>query len=438
MNKKIVMLTAGVALATVSFAQKSKINEASKELDNIEVAKIKKDEAAITTSLQKAKEAINLAVNDESTKANAKAWFTKAAVYMAMQENPQTNADKPYKEGIVALNKAIELDKKYASDDKAISLLANGAFYYYNDGIAAYNESGSESKYEDAYNNFKAGADLTGADKDKRFATMPIVDTIRAQSKMFMGYTSFYGGKFDRAIPLLLEAKASPYLSKEPNVYLVLAQAYEKTGKAADQLATLQEAKQKFPEDKNVSNAELNYFIASGKEGEMTAKLEEAAAKEPNNPELPFNLGIVYEGMANPKGGAAPPKNAAELNTKAEAAYSKALALASDNANYNYQFGAFYYNQAANLNTQMNNLGSSKSEQQQYNTLLKQRDDLFAKALPLLEKSRQAFSTREGKLTTGEHGFYRQSLEALSRIYAIQDKLDKSGEMKKKLNSLPE
>lgn len=434
MNKKIVMLTAGVALATVSFAQKSKINEAAKELDNIEVAKIKKDEAAITASLQKAKDAINLAVNDESTKTNAKAWFTKASVYMAMQENAQTNADKPFKEGVAALNKAIELDKKYATDNQAISLLANGAFHYYNEGIATYNES----KYEDSYNSFKAGSEMIGADKDKRFAAMPIVDTIRAQSRMFMGYTSFYGEKYDRAIPLLNEAKTSPYLSKEPNVYLVLAQAYEKTGKAADQLATLQDAKQKFPEDKNVANAELNYYITSGKESEMTNKLEEAVAKEPNNPELSFNLGIVYEGMANPKGGAAPPANVAELNTKAEAAYAKALALAPDNGNYNYQFGAFYYNQAATLNTNMNNLGSSKSEQAQYNTLLKKRDDLFTKALPLLEKSKDAFAAREGKLTTGEHAFYRQSLDALSKIYAIQDKLDKAGEMKKKLNSLPE
>lgn len=434
MNKKIVMLTAGVALATVSFAQKSKINEAAKELDNIEIAKIKKDDAAITASLLKAKDAINLAVNDESTKANAKAWFTKAVVYMAMQENQQTNADKPFKEGLAALNKAIELDKKYATDNQATSLLANGSFYYYNDGIATYNES----KYEDAYNNFKAGSELTGADKDKRFAATPMVDTIRAQSRMFMGYTSFYAEQYERAIPLLLEAKASPYLSKEPNVYLVLAQAYEKTGKTADQVATLQEAKQKFPEDKNVANAELNYYISSGKEVEMTKKLEEAAAKEPGNPELVFNLGIVYEGMANPKGGAAPPANAAELNSKSEAAYGKALALAPDNANYNYQFGAFYYNQAAILNTNMNNLGSSKSEQQQYNTMLKKRDELFAKALPLLEKSKDGFGAREGKLTTTEHGFYRQSLDALSKIYAIQDKLDKAGEMKKKLNSLPE
>ncbi len=54
------------------------------------------------------------------------------------------------------------------------------------------------------------------------------------------------------------------------------------------------------------------------------------------------------------------------------------------------------------------------------------------------KKSKDLFATREGKLTTSEHGFYRQSLDALSKIYAIQDKLDKAGEMKKKLNSLPE
>jgi hypothetical protein len=432
MNKKILFLAAGMVMASASFAQKEKLKEAGKELEKAITAKEKNDGAAEIAAYQKAKEAIDAAVNDPTTKDNGKTWFTKAAIYMGMQENQQLNADHPYKEGISALKKAFELDQKLQSEEKVPNMLANGAFYYYNQGIQTYNNS----KYGEAYNLFKSGAELLGQDKDKRFALIPVVDTIRAQSKMFMGYTSFYDEKFDVAVPLLNEAKGSPYLTGQTDIYIVLSQAYEKQGKSAEQLAVLQEAKAKFPGDKNIANAEINYFITSGKQDEVTKKLEEEIAKDPSNPELQINLGIIYAGMARPSGGAAPPANAAELHAKAEAAYKKAAELAPENATYQYQLGAYYFNQAADLNTVMNNLGTGKADQQKYNQLLVQRNALFTQALPLLEKSRSLFASRENKLKGEENKYYFDSLTALKEIYTIQDQLDKAKEIREKMNSM--
>lgn len=427
MNKKIVILSLGIAVSGASYGQKAKINEAIKELDKVAEARIKKDVAAETAAYQKAKAAIDQAVRDESTKENAKAWFTRAAVYVGMQDNVELSESDPYKEGAEALKKAIELDKKYDKDPQAINLLANSAFFYYNEGIQTYNNS----KYSEAYKLFDEGISLVGPDKDKRFILLPVIDTIRAQSKMYMGFTSYYSGAYDQSIPLLKEAKASPYLDREANVYLVLAQAYEQQGKTAEQVALLKEGKAKFPNDKNIANAELNYYIKSGKQEEMTAKLEEAIAKDPENPDLVFNLGIIYEGMVKNN-----PAEASVFSEKAEAAYKKALALAPDNANYHYQYGALYYNKAAELNGVMNDLGVGKADQLKYNELLKERDGLFAKALPLLEKGKDLYSAKEKNLSGEEKSFYRQSLEALSKIYSIQDRLDEAGAVKKKLSSM--
>jgi len=444
MNKKTLMLLTGIVISSGVFAQKAKLNEAIKELEKSQdetrtMSKLPEEsplflkaQANQKEALLKAKAAIDLAAADAATKDNAKTWFTKAGIYVGLQGVEGLNADKPFKEGAAAYNKAVEMDKKLASDEQVPNLLANIGFNYFNDGIQTYNNS----KYQDAYQSFKDGVAFLGSDKDKRFASMPMVDTIRAQSKMFMGYTAYYADNYTDAVAMLNEAKSSPYLAGESNVYLLLAQAYEKQGNKEAQLATLKEAKQKFPNDKNIANAELNYFISSGKQEEMTAKLEEAIVKEPSNPELYVNLGIIYAGIANPPKGTAAPANAAELRTKAEAAYKKAAELAPENGSYNYQLGAFYFNQGADINGQMNNLGTSKADLAKYNVLLKERDELFAKSLPGLEKSKDLFGANEKKLNSEQRKFYWDGLNALRQVYVIQDSLDKAKAIKEKMNSL--
>ena len=429
MNKKMLFLATGMMAASLSYAQKDKLKEAEKELKKaVESSRDKKAEDA-TAAYQKAKAAVDLAAANPETSNNAKTWFTKAGIYIGMQENEKLNADNPYREGIVALKKAFELDKKLSADQEAVSVTANGAYYSYNDGINVYNNS----KFGEAYELFKAGSELLGADKDKRFILIPDVDTIRAKSRMFMGYTAFYDDKPAVAVPLLEEAKSSPYILNSADVYMELSRAYEKLGNKEKQLATLKEGRQKFPDDKNLSAMEVNYALSSGNQSEAITKVEESIAKDPSNPDLQLNLGILYATLARPLGGAAPPANAKEYSDKAEAAYKKAVSLASDNAVYHYQLGAFYFNQAADLNTHMNNLGTGKEDQKKYNEMLKQRDVLFSQSLPSLEKAKELFGAKKNNLKGEEGKFYVNSLTALKEIYNRTDQTDKVAEVKKLL-----
>jgi hypothetical protein len=439
MNKKMLFLSAGIMMATVSFAQKDKLKEASKELEKATTsAKEKPDEAA--AAYQKGKAAIDAAVSHADTKDKPETWLTKAGIYIGMQENPKLNADNPYREGIAALKKAIELNKKLESDQQVVNLLANGAFYSYNDGINTYNKS----KFPEAYALFKDGQELLGPDKDKRFILMPVIDTIRAQSRMFMGLVSYYDSdngkntsKINDAITVLEPLKNSAYLSPDylANIYIVLAQSYEKKGDKEKQLAAIKEAKQKFPNDQNIDALEVNYALEHGTQGDAIKKMEDAIVKNPSNPELQLNLGILYATLAKPAGGAAPPANAAEYRKSAEAAYQKAISMAPDNGTYNYQLGSYYFNQAADIITVMNNLGNSKEDQRQYTELNKQKDDLFAKALPPLEKSRGLFEAK-GKLGAEEQKSYYNCLTGLKEIYVRMDQTDKAAEIRTKINAL--
>jgi len=424
--KKILCIGVLASLNAFSYAQKAKINEAGRELDNATKAQVLQKTDEETAALQKAKAAIDAAVANPDTKDNAKAWYTKAAVYIAMQENESLKTGNPYAAGVEALKKCFALDKKYATDPESVPVIIRGAYYAFNDGVNAYNSS----QFEPSLKAMGDALFLLGPDKDKRFSAQPAADTIRAQAKMISGYDAFYSGKNEDAIAFLKEASQSPYLGNQPNVYLVLAQAYEKAGNKEQQLAVLEEGKKKYPAEENLANAELNYYITSGKQDEAIKKLEDAVAKDPNNPDLIFNLGIVYDGIAHPKGGKAP-VNAADYSQKAEDALQKALALAPEKSSYNFQLGAHYYNQAAEINTVMNNM----EDQAKYNALLKQRDGLFAKALPLLEKSKSLYAA-EGKLSAEDRNLYVQNLQALAKIYAIQNKLDEAKAVTDTLNNL--
>src|SRR5205814_1538236 len=110
----------------------------------------------------------------------------------------------------------------------------------------------------------------------------------------------------------------------------------------------------------------------------LVKKLEEAAAKEPENAEIQFNLATTYlEAMRQKE---KKPANMTEHAAKTEAAFQRALKLAPDNAGYNYSFGTFYYFQTAEVIEKMNSLGTSAGEQKKYDELKASLDGLFTKS----------------------------------------------------------
>ncbi|MFT4062171.1 MAG: tetratricopeptide repeat protein [Edaphocola sp.] len=432
MNKHIFLLSTGLLLAGGALAQKDKLKDAAKELDKAILFQQTKKNADAVTSLKNAKEAIDAASENAETNTKAETWTTKAGIYMAMQQEEQLNQDKPYKTAIAALRKAFEIDKKLESDPKVVSLLANAVFYSFNDGIHVYNAS----QYADAFALFQQARQLAGPDKDKRFVLMPIIDTVRAQSSMFMAYTAYYDKKPDVAISELEEAKKSPYLANHTaNMYLVLIQAYAQKGDKEKQLAAIKEARAKFPEDKNIEALELNYALQSGSQKEAIEKMEQAIAKNPSNPELYMNLGILYNTLAKPATGN-PPANAQEYRDKAEAAYKKTVELSPENATYNFQLGTFYFNQAADLINAINQLGMSKEDEKKAAAMDKQKTQLFVRALPYLEKSRSILQPQKDSLKGEAFKTYVNTLTGLKEIYNRMDQEEKAGEVRKLLNEL--
>lgn len=406
------------------FAQKNMVREANRELSAFEAAKTANKITEQTTALSKAKTAIDAASQDASTSGDYKTWLIKAQVYLNMQSTETLANGSPYLEGAAALNKALELNPKLENDNDYINLSYQSAVHYFNSGVNFYNDS----KFQESYESLNQVMHFIGREENKKFKKYP-VDTIRAQSQMLEAYDAYYLDKNDEAISLLKNVVKSPYLENTAGAYLLLVQAYEKKKDSKNQLAILEEALKKYPSDQNLKNAHLNYLIQSGD----FKTLEEQANADPNNVELAFNMGILYQELGMPKDGKAPKDSEANL-AKAEKYYKKVIETESNNGIYSYQLGAFYFNQAVNLAKYMNDLPIS--EQAKYEKAKKEAEGFYEKALPYLEKARSIFNRDKRNLTNDEKRFQFQTLQALSELYARQNKLEKSEEVKKEMKEV--
>lgn len=378
---------------------------------------------------EEAKENIDKAMASPDSKEKPKTLFAKAAVYSALQDNDKYKATAPYKEALQALFKLNEVKPDYEKANVDQLLLRNG-FIAYNEGAKAYNDK----KYAESAELMKSVVKIH--DMGKRFEKNPFaktMDTISAEADLSIANSAYYSNNLGEAIPLLMKVKKDN-IRMSASVYECLIDAYNRQKDNANALSMIEEARKAYPTDVTIRNYELNYYIQTGKMDDLVKKLEDAGKSEPNNSDIQFNIATTYLSLANPKDGKKP-ANAAEYVSKSESAFQAAIKIAPDNAAYNYNFGALFFNQATEINEQMNTLGTSAAETKKYDELKAKRDATFGKALPYLEKSYSVLSA-QADLKNEDQKTYKSTLLALNRIYAIQNKMDKAAEMNKKAESL--
>jgi len=419
--KKIVLLALSCSLAGVAIAQKSQVKAAEKFLGD--------------KNYESARTAIESAVNDETTKNLARTWYIRSTVYLAIQQEPANEGKDFYKEAGKSLKKLISIQSDYEKEDINNKLFAV-AIYNFNDGLAAF----QSSKYDISYLNFGEVVDIFNLENGKRFGTMKGFDTMARQSALYQGYSAYYSKNYDAAIPVLEKAKKDPVVVNH-NIYLMLAEMYGLKKDATNQQQTLAEGRKAYPTEKSLMNAELNFYIQSGKFSDLVTKLEDAIKLDPQNAELYFIMGTAYDQMANPKdkdNDLPKPANFNELFAKSETAYKGAIGVDANHADANYNLGALYFNRGVIINEQMNVLAekSSPANDKKYEVLKKERTEWFGKALPYLEKTITIFDPKAASLTGEDKQTYSNALISAMNIYARMNNAEKNKEAKKKLEAL--
>ena len=379
---------------------------------------------------------INQAAQDPSTKDKPKTWNTMGDIYLQMMMDPKYADRMPYKDAAKAYMKVSELDPAYEKDEVTQKLSA-AAIGYYNDAIKA----SQANKYDEAID---LAVNVNKIFALKRFAANKSADTIAAVSKQIQAYSYYNQKKYPEAIAAFNELKGSPVYksindkSGSPsNMYILLANMYNETGKTAEQLAIIEEGRKVYPNDPNLIREELNYYIITKQEDILLKKLEDAAAKDPSNVDIQYRLANIYNGIALPnKEGVTAPANSKELIVKAEEAYKKAIAADPNNPEYNFNYGLLFYNQAVQTTMAMNAIeGSDAASMKKYDALKATRDAQFKQALPYIEKANSVLDAKASSLNDQDKQIYINTLRGLQEIYAKLGQAEKSSEMKKKLDA---
>jgi tetratricopeptide (TPR) repeat protein len=351
-NFKIVLLLIGTLfILQNTFAQKGKIASAQLSLDEGKVLDAKKD--------------IDAALMDAEVQKMSKAWVVKGNVYSNIYEtklyypqNPKCLFDSKD-----AFMKALELELNPKKHKDIYSPLNTLYGYLFNEGFERFNGK----KYDDAYTHFKASMEINEFLFSKGFASALDTNAIFATAMAGVNIN-----KTEEIVPLLERLVAMDY--DNAAVFETLAQWYEIKGNKEALSAILTKGLKKYPANKNLQIYELNATLDSGELESSIEKFKTAAENDPKNASILFNLAVLYDKAGNIE--------------KTIETYERAIAVKSDYGDAYFNLGVLFFNQGVELNKKMNAIDEKDDKDgKKYEALKKQRDDIFAKSLPFLEKA---------------------------------------------------
>jgi tetratricopeptide (TPR) repeat protein len=367
--------------------------------------------------LLEAKKYIDLAIENEETSVKAKTWANRAEIYMNLynSKDPKAadNKDAFFDEAFKAYSKAVKLDDKdnYPQAKQGVKICAIIAG---NSGIELF----KTEKYAEALNRFEKAIQIN--------ESLEKIDTNAIYNAALSAERS---KNYDKAIQYFQRAIDIKYGGNEdgPLLYNLLADCYSKKGDKEGYIATVQKGRAAYSNDKQLILSELNYFIESGKYKEAITNLELAIAKEPNNEIFPFNIGVIYDNLANPGPDKPAPaeKEFNEFIDKAETAYKKALEINPSYFDALYNIGALYFNRAVKQSEIVNNI----KDNNKYKIESAKVDEIFKKSLPFLEKGEE--------IRTNDFETYKSLVSTLQKLYLMTEQTQKSIDCKNRLAGGP-
>jgi tetratricopeptide (TPR) repeat protein len=388
MKKLILTLTAIVTISSV-FAQRNKVVAAW----DYEKAFLKWGKC---TDLKKGLDAINSAIENEKTKAEAKTWFYRGNLYFnllvskdknckALEADALTKCTDSYFKTLV-LNfedpelKKLDLDKeedlmKFAGAMQNQSPIENPEYTgkiimmkfpglaseYANKGIKEF----TAKDYKASQKSF--GKSLMLGSFSGRMDTMVMYNTALA---------SEYAEDYDAAKELydgLIKLKYNVD-NNGPNLYAAMAKIYNKEGDEEKAMEYIKKGREAYPNNNNLLVSELDYYLRTGNHAEAIDNLDIAIAADPNNATYYFARGSVYDNLKH--------------TDKAVADYKKAIEIQPEYFDANFNLGAFYYNMAADKINEANKLPLDATKK--YNALKAEAKNDFASAVPYIEAANKA------------------------------------------------
>ncbi len=388
--KKLTLIVAMACLATAGYAQKSKIANAKNNL--------------ILMRYDEAKAAIDEAIANEKT-ANFAGTYTMAAdVYGKLAANGKDTAG--IEKAKMYIEKAMELDAKGDAKGKGIGkfqkdIKESCATLAGNAEQSAHNDWGAK-KFRSSMNNFKV---VIWANERKVDQYNMISDSLTFYN---LAQAAWLSEEYQTSADYFMKAFETKY---EPQKSLIFAsQCYEKLNNNEKREAVLKTGFENYPDDKDILNTLINYYITTEKNNEALAYLNEAIKKDPKNPQFYYARAYLNEKLDQ---------------SLAVADYQKAISMDENYFNAIVRLGELHIEIGNKMKSDAT--ADSKISQAKYDELMNNAKNEYKKSISYLERS----------ITLTESGEIKKLiyLELKSLYYQIGD-YTKSQEMADKANAL--
>jgi len=313
--------------------------------------------------LANAKASIDKASEHEKTINDPKAWYYKGKIYEAIANDPVLG--KQYQDAakiaFESLEKAKKLDEtsakpgKFKKDIEEEWNSAPFAIAIQNAGIVAY----QNKKYDEAYNYFTMYQSVKSTD------TLGYVYA----AQMALAENDYKKAKDTYVKGIEKTGYTTPEILNNL-IYIYKSVESEKDLNKALEIAQM--GRTKYSGNPIFLAQEIDILEKTGKLNEAVAKQEALVQKYPNKAENLLVMGSLYEKV-----------NEIE---KAKDAYTKALALAPNSFEANFNLGALYYNPAVEIMKEVRNMGTTEYNQKGKQKEAKAKETLRL-AMPYFEKA---------------------------------------------------
>jgi tetratricopeptide (TPR) repeat protein len=347
--KKIVFLLALAITATSMMAQRMERTNAYNYNRNGEY--------------DKAREAIDKAIEHERTIGDATTWMYRGIIYLNIYLNEDFKHldDQALEKANVSLKKAIELDDRDRLN-QAVEILpriqAIGQLYF-EEAVEAFNISDYDGATDYFIKSFKVAEGIGMVD------TLALVNAAMAAAR---------GDLYQRSIDLYNQVLGIGVIEAE--VYRNLAVAYRGLENREKMMEYIDKGRELFPTDPGLLLEEINAHLAVGEGDKVVDDLKLLVEQDPENYTIYFVLGTIYGDETNP--------NLFDVNV-AENYYKEAIEIEPDYYDAIYNLGALYINESNKIQVVANDLPLNATKE--YEKLTGEANVIIRRALPYLERA---------------------------------------------------
>lgn len=360
--KKVMILLAVVLTANVMMGQKKDRTDAYMYNKNQQYEKA-------MTSIEKCinhEQFLGMKPNDQ-----AQAWLYRAAIYQnIIQSGDEALMAKAPNALEIVYESLMNCMKNhdFLEDNKQeiYQRVGNVMNTYYTKGADDYNTG----KFGEAAPMFKKAYDIAksmGSPDANEMLNFAATSALRAED-------------YNTALEYFTEVKNNGADNVE--IYKHLAACYNGLGNADQAMAMINAGLEKNPSDAGLILEKVNAYLKEGRGAEAVADLVKLQELDPENAQLLFVLGTIYGDENN--------KDVYDTD-KARQYYEQALAINPGYYDATYNIGVLYTTMANKYIEQANEItGFSKAEQEQYNSLIEQGNELLRTGLPYLKQAYDA------------------------------------------------